>query len=68
MLYAKNKSRVAHLEQRGVLDPKGSEMVGGDCMIYCCLTGCAELGWVMQIGERANVRMRYRMEGTSVMD
>ncbi|KDQ60390.1 hypothetical protein JAAARDRAFT_125936 [Jaapia argillacea MUCL 33604] len=67
LVYSQNKSRVEYLEQNGRPHPDGGDMCGTDCCCYACLLyfGC---GWVLQMGNRAAVRTRYRIAGNGATD
>ncbi|KAF8589183.1 PLAC8-domain-containing protein [Ramaria rubella] len=68
IVYSQNKSRIEHLEKWGFPHPSGGKSCSGDCCIHCLLTGCGGWGWILQMGVRSSIRMRYRIQGGSCGD
>jgi len=62
VLYSQVKSRLESLRDEGQPHPQGGKTMGRDCM-FVCLNG-----WILQVGQRTNVRKRYHIEGDSITD
>jgi len=67
IVFTKNKQRVQHLQSRGTPLPGGGEPVDGTCALYACLGMCG-YGWVLQVGNRSDIRARYSVRGGTASD
>ncbi|KAF8524477.1 PLAC8-domain-containing protein [Gautieria morchelliformis] len=67
IVYSQNKSRVEHLERQGYPHPDGGASCTGDCCVHCLLAGFG-FGWVLQMGARSAIRLRYRIAGGAFGD
>ncbi|KAI9430039.1 PLAC8-domain-containing protein [Lactarius indigo] len=67
VVYSKNKQRLRHLQNHGTPLPGGGETYNSDCCIYGCLV-IPGYAWILQIGDRAEVRARYGIRGGTVGD
>ncbi|KLO08361.1 PLAC8-domain-containing protein [Schizopora paradoxa] len=62
MVYSHVKSRLDSLRDEGQPHPHGGKYLGRDCMFNCFN------GWILQVGQRTDVRRRYNIEGDSITD
>jgi len=62
IVYGKSKQRLSHLKIHGTPLPGGGDTFDGGCCVYCGLN-LFGIGWVLQIGERGDVRDRYGIRG-----
>ncbi|KAN0139503.1 PLAC8 domain containing protein [Lactarius tabidus] len=67
VVYSKTKQRLQHLQNRGTPLPGGGERYNADCCIYGCLV-IPGYAWILQIGNRANLRTRYDIRGGTMGD
>ncbi|KAF9041556.1 PLAC8 family-domain-containing protein [Panaeolus papilionaceus] len=66
--YGKVKHRYEHLNSKGYPDPEhGGGCCNSDCMIHGLLMWCG-FGFILQMGNRANIRGRYNVKGGPVGD
>ncbi|KAN0139504.1 PLAC8 family domain containing protein, partial [Lactarius tabidus] len=67
IVYTKNKQRLQHLQSHSTPLPGRGERCTADCSIYglLILPGYA---WVLLIANRANLRSRYNIRGSTVDD
>ncbi|KAF9037077.1 PLAC8 family-domain-containing protein [Panaeolus papilionaceus] len=69
LAHAKNRRRLDHLNRHGVPDPNRREIVASeDSVVYLLLEVACDMGWIMQIATRRNIRERYNIEGSGMSD
>jgi len=68
LAHGRNRRRLDHLEAHGVPDPYRQSVSAGDSIVYAVLNMTYNLGWLLQISTRRNIRERYRIRGTESSD
>jgi len=66
-VYTHNKQHLRSLQANNAPLPPGTEQTDADCCIYCGLTYCS-LSWILQLGPREDIRLRYAVRGDAVTD
>jgi len=67
VVYSKTKQRLQYLQNRGTPLPGGGERYNADCCIHGALLPVG-YAWVLQIGNRADIRARYGIRGGTFGD
>ncbi|KAG1829912.1 PLAC8 family-domain-containing protein [Suillus subalutaceus] len=69
MVYGKNRKRLDHLQENDTADPEhGGSGCDADCCMHLALDMLCGFGWVLQLGQRATLRARYHIDGSSGND
>ncbi|KDR71148.1 hypothetical protein GALMADRAFT_159641 [Galerina marginata CBS 339.88] len=69
LAHGKNRRRLEYLNVNGVPDPDRNRVVaGGDSLLYACLEVACDVGWILQISTRENIRQRYNIRGNGATD
>ncbi|KAF8972043.1 PLAC8 family-domain-containing protein [Flammula alnicola] len=66
--HGQNRRRLEHLNQNGVPDPERHNVIVGDGLVYACIEVACDMGWILQIETRRNIRQRYNIRGSSGSD
>jgi len=67
VVYSYNRQRLRSLQNQGTPLPRGSESLDTYCCIYSALD-CTGFSWILQIQNRADIRERYDIRGSTVGD
>ncbi|KAF8148849.1 PLAC8 family-domain-containing protein [Crassisporium funariophilum] len=68
LAHAKNRRRLDHLNTHGIPDPNRNTVIGGDSLIFAIAEVACDMGWILQIATRKNIRQRYNIQGSSASD
>ncbi|KAF8801119.1 PLAC8-domain-containing protein [Phlegmacium glaucopus] len=68
LAHAQNRRRLEHLNTQGIPDPQREDIVVGDGLLYAVVELACDMGWILQIGTRRNIRERYNIQGSSAGD
>ncbi|TFK17997.1 PLAC8-domain-containing protein [Coprinopsis marcescibilis] len=68
LAYSRNKRRFEHLETHGIPDPERDAVCGGDGWVYSLVEFACDLGWVLQMQTRKEMRRRYNLKGSAWSD
>ncbi|KIK42332.1 hypothetical protein CY34DRAFT_805076 [Suillus luteus UH-Slu-Lm8-n1] len=69
IIYGKNRQRLDHLQENDMPDPElGGSGCDADCCMHLALNMVCGFGWVLQLGQRATLRARHRIDGSPVND
>ncbi|KAJ2927822.1 hypothetical protein H1R20_g1017, partial [Candolleomyces eurysporus] len=63
LAHARNKRRLDHLQRTGQPDPDRDGLCGPDGWLYACLEAACDVGWILQIQTRGEIRNRYNIRG-----
>ncbi|KAF9560042.1 PLAC8-domain-containing protein [Agrocybe pediades] len=68
LAHGRNRRRLDYLNQNGVPDPNRESVAGEDSVIYAIIEVACDMGWILQIGTRRNIRERYNIQGSGMSD
>ncbi|KIM42593.1 hypothetical protein M413DRAFT_444299 [Hebeloma cylindrosporum] len=68
LAHAQNRRRLDYLNTNGVPDPDRHRVTGQDSLLYALVEVACDMGWILQIGTRKNIRERYNIQGSSTSD
>jgi len=64
LAHARNRRRLAHLQTTGRPDPDRDGLCGPDGWLYGFVEVACDMGWILQIGTRGDIRARYNIRGS----
>ncbi|KIM42594.1 hypothetical protein M413DRAFT_444301 [Hebeloma cylindrosporum] len=68
LAHGRNRRRLNHLNMHGVPDPDRRRVTAGDSIVYAALEAACNMGWLLQIATRRDIRQRYGIRGTESSD
>ncbi|CAA7268707.1 unnamed protein product [Cyclocybe aegerita] len=68
LAHAQNRRRLDHLNATGMPDPNRDRIVAGDSLVYAIIEVACDMGWILQIATRNNIRQRYNIRGSAMGD
>ncbi|KAF8166829.1 PLAC8 family-domain-containing protein, partial [Pholiota molesta] len=68
IIHSQTRRRLDHLNRNGVPDPSPDKMFTGDSAVYACVQTVFDMGWVLQIATRKDIRQRYNIQGSGASD
>ncbi|PPQ66821.1 hypothetical protein CVT24_008680 [Panaeolus cyanescens] len=69
LAHAKNRRRLDHLNRHNAPDPRRNRILPSEeGMMYLFLEVACDMGWILQIATRRNIRERYSIDGSNFSD
>ncbi|PPQ85919.1 hypothetical protein CVT25_014796 [Psilocybe cyanescens] len=69
LAHGQNRRRLQYLNVNGVPDPDRRRIIAeGDSILYACIEVACDMGWILQIETRRNIRNRYNIRGSGTSD
>ncbi|KAF9480727.1 PLAC8-domain-containing protein [Pholiota conissans] len=68
IIHSQTRRRLDHLNRNGVPDPNPDKKINGDSVVYALIEAAFDMGWVLQIATRKDIRTRYNIRGSATSD